>query len=469
MRKNKIVLVQREIEDKLGPMILSAYLKTKGHDSRILIDPQKNIKILKKIDPDFIGISLLSPSVDWAISTCRYLKKHLPGAKTILGGPHPTFFPKIIEQEGVDMVCIGEGEKSLSHLLENYNGSPDSVADTPNLWIKSGKKIIKNPIAPLLTADELTQLPHSDRSHYKNYPALKKNPHKKVWTSRGCAYSCSYCFNQQYKQIYKGLGRMVRQRSVDSVIDELVELKKISWQCLEIPDDHFLISEDWTMEFCEKYAKLINMPFTCCSTAKMIKHPIVAALKKAGCKAIYFAVETGVEKIRRETYNKPIKDEDIYNAADALHSNGVPFLTFNMIGLPDESLEDIYQTIRINQKIRTPHPWCSILQPYPGTKIAEIMNGGADDSQPKFTYSYFQMSPINDTQKQKLFFNAQKLFAHMVKSNTSYQNFVRLVQNPPLKINALYPLVFYWNYGNDLKQRYGMKWNSLFRYWLYSV
>ncbi len=465
----KIVFVQREVEDKLGPMILSAYLREQGHETRIIINPKKELPLLKKINPDFIGISLLSPSTDWAIKTCKFLKGHLPDAKTILGGPHPTFFPQIIEQDGVDMICVGEGEKGLKYLMDSYDGTMESILGTPNFWIKSGQGIIKNEIALLMTADELTLLPKSDREHYERYPALKKNPHKKVWTSRGCAYSCSYCFNQQYKEIYKGLGRMVRQRSVDSVIDELTYLKQYSWQCLEIPDDHFLISEDWIQEFSEKYKKAIDMPFTCCSTAKRIKPHIVASLKKAGCKAIYFAIETGVEKTRRETYNKPIKDEDIYNAADALHQNDMPFLTFNMIGLPEEGPEEIFETVRINQQIKTPHPWCSILQPYPGTKIADLMSSSDGDCQPKFSYSYFQMSTIDDPEKRKLFFNAQKLFAHMVKNNTSYKSFLRLVKNPPLKLNALYPLVFYYNYGNDLKKRYGMKWFSLFRYWLYSV
>ena len=465
---NEIVFVQREKEDKLGPMILTAYLKSHGFDARIIINPYKNIAKIKDLKPDFIGISLLTPSLKWTIAVCQFLKEQLPQAKIILGGPHPTFFPQVIEEKDVDIICLGEGEKSLLKLLYSFDGTIKSIENIPNLWIKKGQSLIKSArLNPLLTEEELSQLPPSDRTHYDHYHVLKRNPNKKIWTSRGCPYSCSYCFNAKYKEIYKGLGKMVRQRSVESVISELKELKKFGWKCLEIVDDQFVISKDWIFEFSEKYAKEINLPFFCSSTANQITYEIVGALKKCGCRAMYFAIESGVEKTRKEIYNKKISDSEIYNAADALHSHDMPFLTFNMVGIPDESLEDIYATVRINQEIRTAYPWCSILQPYPSTKMAEIFKNNIDISSSP-SYSYFETSCINDPVKKRIFSNAQQLFAYMVKFNSSFEKFVKLVKNPPLKIDKFYPLIFYYFYGQGIKKRASIRWSILFRYWLYS-
>jgi radical SAM superfamily enzyme YgiQ (UPF0313 family) len=465
---NKIVFVQRETEDKLGPMILTSHIKSHGFDAHIIINPYKNIAKIRELKPEFIGISLLTPSLKWTLSACRFLKEQFPQSRIILGGPHPTFFPQVIEEDNVDIICLGEGEKPLLQLLNSYDGTIQSIENTPNLWIKNGQSIKKSAgLCPLLTEEELTQLPPSDRTHYAQYPVLKRNPNKKIWTSRGCPYNCSYCFNAKYKEMYKGLGKMVRQRSVESVISELKELKKFGWECLEIVDDQFVISRDWVLEFSERYAKEINLPFFCSSTANRISPEIVAALKRCGCRAMYFAIESGVEKIRQEVYNKKISDADIYNAADALHSHSIPFLTFNMVGIPDESLEDLYATVRINQEIKTAYPWCSILQPYPSTKMAEIFRqkeGGLHVP----SYSYFQTSCISDPTKRKLFSNAQELFAYMIKSNASFEKFVRLVKHPPLKIDILYPLIFYYFYGRGIKQRASIKWSMLFRYWLYS-
>jgi radical SAM superfamily enzyme YgiQ (UPF0313 family) len=374
----------------------------------------------------------------------------------------------VIEETGVDIICLGEGEKPLLQLLNSFDGVLQSIENIPNLWIKKGQSITKGPgLCPLLTAEELSQLPPCDRTHYDQYHVLKRNPNKKIWTSRGCPYSCSYCFNAKYKEMYKGLGTMVRQRSVESVISELKALKKIGWQCLEIVDDQFVISKDWIFEFSERYAKEINLPFFCSSTANQITHEIVGALKRCGCRAMYFAIESGVEKIRKEIYNKKISDNDIYNAADALRFQGVPFLTFNMVGIPDESLEDIYATVRINQEIGTAYPWCSILQPYPSTKMAEIFKDKIGTSSTP-SYSYFQTSCINDPVKKRIFSNAQELFAYMVKCNSSFDKFVRLVKNPPWKIDTLYPLIFYYFYGQGIKQRASIQWSMLGRYWLYS-
>lgn len=466
---NKIIFIQKEMEDKLGPMILTAYLKYHGYKAEIIINPQKNIKELREKKPEFIGISLYSPSVDWAILTARCIKENLPDSLIILGGPHPTFFPQVVEQPDIDIVCIGEGEKPLLQLLKNYNGSISSLKDVPNMWIKNGNSIIKNNVCSLLTEDELSELPFSDRSHYHKYSTLRNNPHKKIWTSRGCPFNCSYCFNHAYKQIYKGHGKIIRQRSVGSVIDELKELKKYAWKTLEIIDDQFLLSKDWIREFCERYAKEIALPFACISSAKQIEHDVVGLLKKAGCRIMYFAIESGAEKIRKEIYNKPITNNDIYKAANALHSHNMSFVTFNMVGLPDETLEDIYETVRINQNIKATYPVCSILQPYPGTQIAEtIRKQTGKDLGQKFTYSYFQSSIIDDPVKRRLFNNSQKLFSYFVKSNVKYDKFVRLVKEPVLNIDKLYPLIFYWNFGRDIKDRYGIGWLSLFRYWLYS-
>lgn len=467
---NKIVFVQKEVEDKLGPMILTAYLKVHGFTSDIIINPQKSIEKIKKINPDFIGISLCSPSVEWTLDTCKFLKNHLPNSLIILGGPHPTFFPDIVSQPGVDMVCIGEGEKPVLQMIKQYDGRLSSIEDVPNLWINRGNSIIKNSVCSLLTEDELSDLPFCDRSHYNKYPILARNPHKKIWTSRGCPYNCSYCFNHAYKKIYKGHGKLVRQRSVNSVIEEIKEIKKYGWKCLEIIDDQIILSKDWILDFCDRYAKEINMPFTCSSTAKQIKPDIVEALKKAGCKTVYFGIESGVEETRKNIYKKPISNDDIYNAADALHQHNLPFLTFNIIGLPDETIEDIYETIKLNQKIRATYPWCSILQPYPGTNIAEYFQKkeGSTSSMRQFAYSFFQASTVIDQEKQKIIYNAQKLFTYFVNFNVEFDKFVRMVQKPRLKMEKLYPLVFYWYYGRSLNERYGMSPYSLFQYWIYT-
>ena len=122
--KPSLVFVQREIEDKLGPMSVASYLKDGGYPSSIVINPQKNIKTLAEMKPDFIGLSVFAPTAEWAVNTAGELKRQLPGTRIVFGGPHPTFFPDIVEHPDVDIVCQGEGETPALEMLRRYR----------NLW-----------------------------------------------------------------------------------------------------------------------------------------------------------------------------------------------------------------------------------------------------------------------------------------------------------------------------------------------
>jgi radical SAM superfamily enzyme YgiQ (UPF0313 family) len=71
------------------------------------------------------------------------------------------------------------------------------------------------------------------------------------------------------------------------------------------------------------------------------------------------------------------KNGQIIEAARILKEAGIKILTNNMLGLPGETLEGALTTVTLNIKLRTDYPWCSILQPYPGTEIADyaLKNG----------------------------------------------------------------------------------------------
>ncbi len=463
-----IVFVQREMEDKLGPMALAGYVKAFGHQASILVYPLKNLKRLKELNPTLVGMSILSPSIDWAIATAQAIKRVLPKTPIVIGGPHPTFYPEVLQLDGLDIACIGEGEKPLLQLLSNFDGTMESVLHTPNCWVKSGTTITKNEMTNLLNEEELSLLPPCDRSHYANYNLLANNPHKKIWATRGCPLKCTFCFNSRYNAIYKGMGNTVRRRSVECIMDELKQLKVYGWRCLEIVDDQFLLNRQWLERFCQEYKRHIDLPFACNTTATQVKEDSIRALKEAGCRTICFGVESGSELIRRNVYSKPVTDADIYQAGEILHRHRMPFLTFNMVGLPEETMRDMYSTVEINQKLRTPYPWCSIVQPYPGTDLADYLTRQGVDFRQQFSYSYFMTSPIGDAAQVRIYSNAQKLFAFLVRAKVSYERFCSLVKDVPLKLDALYSGVFYWNYGRQIRQRYDLNWRSLFRYWVYS-
>jgi radical SAM superfamily enzyme YgiQ (UPF0313 family) len=459
-----VVFLQRELEDRLGAMLLTACAAKHGHRAEIVVDPLRHVRRVVAAKPDFIAMTVLSPSLPWARRVAAHFKRLLPGVRIVFGGPHPTFLPECIAFPEIDIICIGEGERPLVRMLERYDGTLESIRDTPGLWVKTPGGVIKNPRFALLTADELSELPFADRRHYAGHPVLRRSPHWRTWTSRGCPYKCTFCFEPLYTEMNKGQGPVVRQRTVASAVAELKHMKELGAKYIDIVDDQFLLARKWTLEFCEAYREHVGLPLVVNTLANHLDEERVRALKHAGVHSICFGIESGVERIRMETYRKPVKDETIFSVAELLRRHGIDFLTFNILGLPEESLEDMYATVRINQQIGTTYPWCSIFQPYPGSPLGERYGMGAGE---QFSYSYFQESVLGDGPRRALVANAHKLFAHAVKANLSFDAFARLARHTsPLR--KLYTGLFYWHYGDGLRRRYGHSWPGLAKHWVYA-
>ena len=458
----KIAFLQSEYEDKLGVLYLVAYLKAQGHYGEVFIERRGWFDEIKNFKPDIIGFSCLTGGHLWVELCAKRIKQDNKwDIPIIIGGSHPTFFPLMIENPFIDFICRGEGEYALKELLDRIDTGGDVTA-VANIWAKKDGTVIKNEVGPLI--ENLDILPVPDRSHYEKYPFLKNNPHKRMIASRGCPYNCTYCYNNAYKSLYVHKGKIVRRRSVANVIEEIMLLKENGgWETLEFVDDSFLAVKEWFMEFAEAYRKNTSLPYACFGMAKNIDAEVAAALKKSNCKCVEFGIEAGNEKIRKEVYKKNISDDDIKRAAAILHAQHIKFLTFNMVGAPFETTEHMAETIRLNQEIKTDYPWCSIMQPYPGTEIFNycVENGLIASSAEINSFTYFENSILNQPVKKnienvhRLFF----LFAKVPLLNRAYNTIINLPLTP------LYTLIFYACYTYSLKKRYSVTLRHLVRYW----
>ncbi len=365
----KVLFIQDILFEFIGPMQISAVLKKEGHTCDLLIvSEEKNlIKKIKEINPDIVAFSVMTGSHRTLIDIANKIKKEL-NVLTVFGGPHATFYSNLIEEKGVDVICIGEGEYAMLELCNNFK---KDITKIKNLWIKQNGKIIKNDIRPLI--ENLDDLPFLDRNlYYKRYKYLKILPTKKIMTGRGCPYNCNFCFNHKLKEMYKGKGKYIRKRSVNNVISEILELKKQGdIKAIRFSDDTFTLHHDWLIEFLKEYKNKINLPFTCLCRVNEVDEEIVKKLKESRCVNVFIGLESGNEKIRNDILKKNISTKDIIRVGKLLHKYKIKFGTYNMFGNPTETIEDAIGTIKLNSKIKTDFPFSTILQPYPGTEIAE--------------------------------------------------------------------------------------------------
>ncbi|MHC4321877.1 MAG: B12-binding domain-containing radical SAM protein, partial [Planctomycetota bacterium] len=260
----KITFLQNFRAEFPGVMYLSAVLKKHGHKCSMIIStsPAGIIKALRNNIPDIVGFSLMSGMQRWALRVALEIKKEFPGVKIIFGGAHPTYFPGIIESEGVDMICRGEGEYAMLDLM-NALDNDSVITAIPNLWVKQDGKIYKNEPRPLIT--DLDELPFMDLElYYDTYPFLKNRAVKSFLGVRGCPFNCSFCFNQKLKELYKGKGKYVRSRSKENIIDEILHVKaKYGFKQAYFISDIMFLNKKWALDFLNDYREKVKKPFIC--------------------------------------------------------------------------------------------------------------------------------------------------------------------------------------------------------------
>ena len=366
----KILFLQNQWSQYLGVMYISAVLKKNGHRCELTISNNIN-KITKELDsiqPDIVAFPAMTGMHRWVLETAKNIKQKSKDVLIVIGGHHPTYFPQVIENDGVDVICRGEGEYPMLDLA-NAVDNKNEIRNIPNLWVKQKSDIYKNDLRPLV--QNLDELPFCDRDIYSKYSIFRYETTRMFITSRGCPFSCSYCYNQKLQELYKGKGKYLRRRSAENIIGEIKQVKNShNLNTVYFMDDTFTFDKNWVLEFLKKYKSEVNMPFICLGTANHLKdEELVKGLKEANCYSVFFGIESGNEKTRKGILNKKISDEEIVQSAKNLKKYKIKFRTYNMVGLPEETIEDVYKTIDLNIKIKTDFPWCSVFTPYYGTPL----------------------------------------------------------------------------------------------------
>lgn len=403
--------------EPIGLMTLSAFLKQNGHQCELLdvSFEKKYINEVLKIKPDLIAYSVTTNN--WKRYQAINLEiKRQYKFTSIFGGPHCTFFPDMIMQDGVDIICRGEGEHAFLELA-NAIQTGNSYTNIQNLWVKIDGNIFRNDIRPLI--QDLDELPFPDRDLINKYRPYRNRSRVRTIASRGCPYNCSYCFNHSYKSLSKGLGKFVRQRTPSNMISELIELKRIyNPRNFEFHDDTFILNKSWFDEFIELYiSNAINIPFEINVRVDLVTHEIAQKLKKAGCYSVQFGIESGNERIRNSILNRQISENQIINASEIFRKEKIKINTFNLVGIPTENLNDVVDTIRLNAKCKVTYAMNSIFQPYPGTQLTKfaIDNNYYDGSVDTFDKNYLYGKSIIQTKDIKKIERLHYLFAFGVK------------------------------------------------------
>ena len=387
-----LLIAKHSIVEPLGIMFLCSVLRDNGHEVEVsLIQDAKDSNLLQKVcqsNYDLIGLSAYTGFHKTIFELSNYFRSR--GLKTVIGGSHATFFSSDCLNYA-DYVVRGEGFKSILSVLDGTK-----------------KGIVFN---PQLVPSQDIPIPYREPI-YTPYLSFRVNPIKNVITSFGCPYSCSYCYNDSYKKLYPDF--KIRQRSVSSTIEECRELKRYPLKLIYFEDDCFGLSLEWLTEFSVDYKNLVNVPFHCQLRPEMVTQDRLELLKAAGCQGITMAIETSNEEVRRDLLNRKTTNNEITNACNLVKKYNIKLRIEQMLGLPNTTLEDELDLLKLNVFLKPDMSWVSIYSPYLGTTLGDyckavgLYSGNNND----LSDSFFSNSALNFSSKRLINTNTlHKIFS----------------------------------------------------------
>ena len=192
-------------------------------------------------------------------------------------------------------------------------------------------------------------------------------PNKKITSlvvTRGCPYSCVFC------NAFVTAGKKQRRMSTERVIDEMINLKKnwnINYICFK--DSTFTIDRKWILSLCNKMIeKDLKMEWRCNSRVNLVDEELLIIMKEAGCTCISYGVESGskriLNKLKKGTTIKQIK-----KTFKVTNKVGIEIHSSYMIGNPEETKEEVYETIKLAKEINPDYALFNITAAYPETEL----------------------------------------------------------------------------------------------------
>jgi anaerobic magnesium-protoporphyrin IX monomethyl ester cyclase len=331
-----------------------------------------NDRVWKRIEkeiiahkPKYIGLTCLTPMKDIVLKIAGLIKRIDKDIVVITGGHHPTFCTEeMLNNPHIDYVVKGEGELPFLELLRSLenNRALDTIG---GIAYKQRGSVIANDTSELI--QNLDDLPMPSRESVINCDFNSYRAHF-LSTARGCPYTCSFCSD---KKLWHST---VRRRSIESCIEEMTYLlRNFSVTFIDITDGTFTYDREYVYEFCRSIIKNdIDVRWRCTARYDNIDKDMLAIMKKANCVGMYFGLESGSESVLR-SMKKQITVERIVEATNMVRDSGIKSVASVLLGLPDETCQDMENTIDLMTKIHVDIFDVNSYVPLPGTALYEKM------------------------------------------------------------------------------------------------
>jgi len=338
--------------------------------------------------PDIVGISIPFSSQAKVVSELALFIKHKnPGISVVLGGPHVSVRPEeCLNNEGVDIVVMGEGERTMLELVDALSRKRN-LKEIKGLMYKYGGEAINTGRRDFI--EDLDSIPFPARhllpmeEYFKAARAGRTSRHMNgkwstVITSRGCPSDCVFCC------INLSMGKKWRRRSPENVIAELRELKNnYGIRSLDFEDDNLTLDLKRAERIFDLMAETrLDLQWETPNgiRADRLNETLLRKMKRSGCKRLYISPESGDQRVINEIIKKRLDLNDVRKIVALCRKVGIKVTCSFIIGLIGETRESLAKTIafaRELKKLGADRFGFAIATPYYGTELYEqALSGG---------------------------------------------------------------------------------------------
>lgn len=341
--------------------------------------------------PDIVGISVwttFAASAFKIASLCKEYDKTMP---VIMGGPHISlkYDEVMMICPDVDFLIKGEGEETFSELANVMENKQEKTGDPfrniKGISYRWNGTIAHNP--PREFIEDLDSLPFPARDLLLNKDSYNSEDMGLLMSSRGCPYHCSYCATEIWK-------RRVRYHSVDYIQDEIKRIiEEFGTKQFTFKDDSFTVNRKRVLELCDRLIKEdIGINWDCNTRVDLVDEELLRKMKRAGCNSIKVGIETGSERILK-LMNKRTTILQAYAAAKLLKKVDIHWTGYFMMGIPSETKEDVYQTLKFMKELNPDFASLSVYESFPGTELFKIGIDRGLVQNERTLVDFYNMSP----------------------------------------------------------------------------